>query len=133
MEHESRNLLIMNLEDKYTSNLEESILLGWKEGMIWDCIWNHSKSYPIYDLKDGPPFVSSERLHYGHLLVGYAKSTMNYYKVMKGYNVRGKIGFDCHGLPIEMEVNGLLGISNNDQVHEMGIDKSNDGNEARKD
>ena len=125
MEQESRNLLIMDLDDKYSSQTEETVLLGWKEGMIFDLIWSKSKSNPIYDLMDGPPFVSSDTLHYGHLLVGNAKSTMNYYKLMKGFNVYGKIGYDCHGLPVEMKVNDILGISNNDDVRKMGIDKYN--------
>ena len=125
MEHNLKSSLVMDLEDKYSSGLEESILLGWKEGMIYDLIWTKSKSQPVYDLMDGPPFVSSNSLHYGHLLVGNAKSTMNYYKLMKGFNIHGKIGYDCHGLPVEMEVNKILGISNNEQVHKMGIGNYN--------
>ena len=119
------NSLLMNLDDKYTPQLENNILNKWKSDNIFDSIWSKSKLYPKYDLMDGPPFVSSESLHYGHLLVGNAKSTMNYYKLMKGFNVYGKIGYDCHGLPIEMKVNELLNISNNDQVYQMGIDKYN--------
>ena len=111
----------MNLHDQYTAAIEESTLQKWNLSNIYE----HCKDMPIYDLMDGPPFISSASLHYGHLLVGYAKSTMNFYKLMKGYNIHGKIGYDCHGLPIEMEVNKLLDINNNEQVHTLGIDKYN--------
>jgi isoleucyl-tRNA synthetase len=117
--------LEFDLHDKYTPAVETSVLSKWKECDYVNAISSNTSEYPEYVAMDGPPFVSSKSMHYGHLLVGNAKSTVFYYKSMNENHVRNVIGFDCHGLPIEMEVNKLLGISNNDEVEQMGIDVYN--------
>lgn len=74
-----------------------------------------------YDFMDGPPFISSKNLHAGHILVGSIKSIIQNYMNMKGRNVKNQIGFDCHGLPIEMVVNKILNVNDNRDIENMGI------------
>jgi isoleucyl-tRNA synthetase len=83
--------------------------------------YTNTETPPFYFV-DGPPFVSSETLHYGHILVSSVKSAILHYKHMKGYTIQNTIGYDCHGLPIEMKVNELLGLSTNKDIEEYGIE-----------
>jgi isoleucyl-tRNA synthetase len=105
--------------------IEENIIKFWTDNDIYNKIVTQNKNGPIYNFIDGPPFVSSDNLHYGHLLVSSIKSATLNYMQMKGYNVKNKIGFDCHGLPIEMLINKILNIENNVDVIKYGIDKYN--------
>lgn len=105
--------------------MEEQILNFWTENNIYNKILEKNKNGSDFNFMDGPPFVSSDNLHYGHLLVSSIKSATLNYKQMNGYNVKNKIGFDCHGLPIEMLVNKLLNIENNTDIVNYGVDKYN--------
>ncbi len=73
---------------------------------------------------DGPPFANGLP-HYGHLLTGFVKDTIPRYQTMRGRRVERRFGWDCHGLPAEMEAEKELGISGHDDVLAMGIDKFN--------
>lgn len=84
---------------------------------------NPDKSF--FDFYDGPPFVSSENLHWGHILVSMIKSTILFYKRMTGYNVSNFQGYDTHGLPIEMAVNKTLSVKTRSDVLKMGVDAYN--------
>jgi len=88
-------------------------------------IWIDREVNETFHFVDGPPFVSSDNLHYGHLLISFMKSTTLYYERMIGKKVLNKKGFDVHGLPIEMAVNKLLNIQTRKDVLAMGIDKYN--------
>ena len=109
----------------YMINYEKDLIKFWSNNNIYDKIMEKNKNGPILNFIDGPPFVSSDNLHYGHLLVASIKSAILNYKQMKGYNTKNKIGFDCHGLPIEMLINKMLNIESNIDVHSYGIDKYN--------
>ena len=74
---------------------------------------------------DGPPFVSSETLHYGHILVAMTKNSIQRFYKMNGVEFKDEPGYDCHGLPIEMKVNQALGLSTREDVINYGIDKYN--------
>jgi isoleucyl-tRNA synthetase len=87
--------------------------------------WLENPGNETFHFVDGPPFVSSDNLHYGHLLISFMKSTTLYYERMNGKKVLNKKGFDVHGLPIEMAVNKLLNIQTRKDVLAMGIDKYN--------
>lgn len=94
----------------------------------WNAIyeeWLDSGNENKFHFVDGPPFVSSQNLHLGHILISLMKSTTLYYQRMCGQGVLNKKGFDVHGLPIEMAVNKLLGITTGKDVLAMGIDKYN--------
>lgn len=107
-------------------NNEINILKFWKENNIYDKLLQQNKDSPIiFRFTDGPPFVSSNNLHIGHLLVSSLKSSMLFFRQMKGDNVLNKTGYDCHGLPIEMVANNLLNVHTKDQIETFGIDNYN--------
>ena len=73
---------------------------------------------------DGPPFANGLP-HYGHLLTGYIKDIVPRYQTMRGKRVERRFGWDCHGLPAEVEAEKQLGISSKSEVEELGIEKFN--------
>jgi isoleucyl-tRNA synthetase len=73
---------------------------------------------------DGPPFATGLP-HYGHILAGTIKDTVTRYAAMNGKYVSRRAGWDCHGLPVEYEIDKKLNITHREQVFEMGIDKYN--------
>lgn len=77
-----------------------------------------------YSFYDGPPFATGLP-HYGHILAGTIKDVVTRYACMNGYQVTRRAGWDCHGLPVEYEIDQMLNITHRDQVLEMGIDKYN--------
>jgi len=84
-----------------------------------------SRNDPEYTFYDGPPFATGLP-HYGHILAGTIKDVVTRYAVMTGRRVTRRAGWDCHGLPVEYEIDQKLGITHRDQVLEMGVDKYND-------
>jgi isoleucyl-tRNA synthetase len=74
---------------------------------------------------DGPPFANGLP-HYGHLLTGYVKDIVPRYKTMTGAKVDRRFGWDCHGLPAEVEAERLLGISGKADILKMGVDTFNE-------
>jgi isoleucyl-tRNA synthetase len=74
---------------------------------------------------DGPPFANGMP-HYGHLLTGFVKDAVPRYQTMKGRRVERRFGWDCHGLPAEVEAEKELGIAGHPAITEFGIDKFSD-------
>ncbi len=77
-----------------------------------------------YVFYDGPPFANGLP-HYGHLLTGYVKDIVPRYQTMRGRRVERRFGWDCHGLPAEMEAEKELGVSGRAAILEYGIDRFN--------
>ena len=100
---------------------EQNILQFWKDRNIREKTVRFSNK-PIFRFLDGPPFVSGT-LHMGHLYVGALKDAVVRYQTMNGFDVTNKMGFDCHGLPIESLIAKELGITN---VGDYCIKKFND-------
>ena len=73
---------------------------------------------------DGPPFANGLP-HYGHLLTGFVKDAVPRYQTMKGRHVERRFGWDCHGLPAEVEAEKELGIAGHPAITEFGIDRFN--------
>jgi isoleucyl-tRNA synthetase len=73
---------------------------------------------------DGPPFANGLP-HYGHLLTGYVKDVVPRYQTMRGRRVERRFGWDCHGLPAEVEAEKQLGITHKSQIEEMGVAEFN--------
>ncbi len=73
---------------------------------------------------DGPPFANGMP-HYGHLLTGYVKDVVPRYQTMRGRRVERRFGWDCHGLPAEVEAEKQLGISSKAEILALGVDKFN--------
>lgn len=74
---------------------------------------------------DGPPFANGLP-HYGHLLTGYVKDVVPRFRTMQGRRVERRFGWDCHGLPAEVEAEKQLGITHKSEIEAMGIDVFND-------
>ncbi|MFN8076069.1 MAG: isoleucine--tRNA ligase [Kineosporiaceae bacterium] len=74
---------------------------------------------------DGPPFANGLP-HYGHLLTGYVKDVVPRYRTMRGERVERRFGWDCHGLPAEVEAEKQLGITHKSEIESMGIARFND-------
>jgi isoleucyl-tRNA synthetase len=100
------------------SQQEEKLLNFWEEKKIFEKSLNKgSKPYNFYD---GPPFATGLP-HYGHLLAGVLKDIVPRYWTMKGYNVPRRFGWDCHGLPVEYEINKAHQIQSRKDVLKMGV------------
>jgi isoleucyl-tRNA synthetase len=74
---------------------------------------------------DGPPFANGLP-HYGHLLTGFVKDAVPRYRTMRGQRVERRFGWDCHGLPAEVEAERELGIAGHPEITAFGIDRFND-------
>ena len=78
-----------------------------------------------YVFYDGPPFANGLP-HYGHLLTGYVKDVVPRYQTMRGRRVERRFGWDCHGLPAEVEAEKQLGITSKAEILELGVDRFNE-------
>ena len=105
------------------NNLETEILKQWKENKTFETSLKQSESYPKYVFFDGPPFATGLP-HYGHLLVGAQKDTIPRFFTMSKYFVDRVFGFDCHGLPIEYEIDRSHKLTRQD-ILEMGVEEYN--------
>jgi len=101
--------------------LEKNIIKFWKEQKIFEKSVDGKKDAKDYIFYDGPPFATGLP-HYGHILAGTMKDVVPRYFTMKGFKIERKFGWDCHGLPVEYEVEKELGISGRKDIEEkMGI------------
>src|SRR3990167_1528603 len=82
---------------------EERVLQFWEEKGIFKRSVEERKGGALFSFYDGPPFATGLP-HYGHLLAGTIKDVVPRYKTMKGFYVPRRFGWDCHGLPIENEI-----------------------------
>ena len=105
------------------SQMEDGINEFWKENDIFKKSIEQRPEDKRYSFVDGPPFVTGSP-HYGTLLTSIPKDIIPRYWTMKGYRVRRVWGWDCHGLPIEENVNKKLGIKDKFEVeNSFGIEK----------
>jgi isoleucyl-tRNA synthetase len=118
------DIKLMTDDSTYSSH-EDHIMKKWDEDKVYEVIQLLNKNGPTFRFMDGPPFVSSNSLHFGHLMIGFLKSTILNYRQMKGMNCLNELGYDCHGLPIEMVANKQLGVYTKKEVEEYGIGKYN--------
>ena len=99
---------------------EKETLAFWKEHKIFEESMKQRASLPTYTFYDGPP-TANGKPHIGHVLTRVIKDMIPRYHAMKGANVPRKAGWDTHGLPVELEVEKLLGINGKEQIEEYGI------------
>jgi len=104
---------------------EEEILDLWQRIDAFQTSLKKSEGRPEYTFYDGPPFATGLP-HYGHLLAGTIKDIVTRYATQTGHHVERRFGWDCHGLPIEFEIEKKLGIKTREQVLAMGIDNYNE-------
>lgn len=107
------------------SKQEERILTFWSEIKAFETQLKRTESMPEYIFYDGPPFATGLP-HYGHILAGTIKDIVTRYQTMTGHHVTRRFGWDCHGLPVEHEIDNILGIKSRNDVFAMGIDKYNE-------
>ncbi len=106
-------------------DLEQEILAYWKEHKVFEQSLQQRKDGEQFVFYDGPPFATGLP-HFGHFVPGTIKDIFPRYFSMKGYYVERRFGWDCHGLPVEYEVEKQLGISGLRQIEEYGIDRFNE-------
>ncbi|XP_071716539.1 isoleucine--tRNA ligase, cytoplasmic-like [Rutidosis leptorrhynchoides] len=104
---------------------EEQILKWWTDVKAFETQLEKTKDLPEYIFYDGPPFATGLP-HYGHILAGSIKDIVTRYQTMTGHHVTRRFGWDCHGLPVEHEIDIKLGIKSREDVIKMGIDKYNE-------
>ncbi|KAL8145892.1 hypothetical protein AgCh_003869 [Apium graveolens] len=104
---------------------EESILTFWAESNAFETQLSKTAHLPEYIFYDGPPFATGLP-HYGHILAGTIKDIVTRYQSMTGHHVTRRFGWDCHGLPVEHEIDLKLGIKTKDDVFKMGIGQYNE-------
>lgn len=104
--------------------LEMEVLAHWKQVDAFRTSIERNKDKPNYTFYDGPPFATGLP-HYGHILAGTIKDIVTRYAHQTGHNVTRRFGWDCHGLPVEYEIDKKLGIKSSADVDKMGIDKYN--------
>ena len=100
---------------------EKEIEKFWKEKEIFRKSIEQREGSPTYMFYDGPP-TANGKPHIGHVLTRVIKDMIPRYRTMKGYQVPRKAGWDTHGLPVELEVEKLLGLDGKEQIEEYGLD-----------
>lgn len=111
------------VNDKTFSAHESEIVQEWKSSNLYHKLTNNNNQKFV--LMDGPPFVSGS-LHLGHLSISNIKSTVFNYMQMNNNNCGFKLGYDCHGLPIENLVCKENGLKTLDQIKQMGTASFNE-------
>ena len=106
--------------EKVSSNLnfvdrEKAVLEFWKENKIFEKSLKLREGCDTYTFYDGPP-TANGKPHIGHVLTRVIKDMIPRYRTMKGYMVPRKAGWDTHGLPVELEVEKMLGINGKEQI-----------------
>ena len=107
---------------KGTVNMEKDIAKLWTEKDIIKKSFESNQDGEYFTFYDGPP-TANGRPHVGHILTRVMKDIIPRYKVMKGYKVLRKAGWDTHGLPVELEIEKKLGISGKEQIEDFGVEK----------
>jgi len=108
---------------------EKKILQFWQEGELFEKSVTQRQEKPFFTFYDGPPFATGLP-HYGHILAGTIKDVVLRYKTMKGFYAPRRFGWDCHGLPIENEIEKAFNLSGASSIEEFGIARFNE--ECRK-
>ena len=100
---------------------EQKIEKFWVDNMIFEKSIELRQHSPEFTFYDGPP-TANGKPHIGHVLTRVIKDMIPRYKTMKGYKVPRKAGWDTHGLPVELEVEKMLGLDGKDQIEAYGME-----------
>jgi isoleucyl-tRNA synthetase len=104
--------------------LEQRVLARWREEKVFERSLAQRDGAPVWSFYEGPP-TANGRPGSHHVLARVFKDVYPRYKTMCGYRVPRKAGWDCHGLPVELEVEKQLGISSKQEIEEFGIAEFN--------
>lgn len=105
--------------------VERDVLDFWKKDKVFQKSVENRKGSDEFVFYDGPPFATGLP-HYGHLLAGTIKDVVPRYQTMRGKYCERTFGWDCHGLPVEYEMEKELKLSGKKQIEEFGIGKFNE-------
>ncbi|ORI13597.1 isoleucine--tRNA ligase [Rhodococcus sp. 1168] len=105
-------------------DLEKKVLDAWAADGTFRASVDNREGAEEFVFYDGPPFANGLP-HYGHLLTGYVKDLVPRFQTMRGMKVERRFGWDCHGLPAELEAEKQLGIKDKSEIDEMGLAKFN--------
>ena len=100
---------------------EKEVEKFWKDNDIFKKSMENRKEGETYTFYDGPP-TANGKPHIGHVLTRVIKDMIPRYRTMKGYMVPRKAGWDTHGLPVELEVEKMLGLDGKEQIEEYGVE-----------
>jgi isoleucyl-tRNA synthetase len=104
--------------------MEETVLERWRERDVFARQLAEREGAPVWSFYEGPP-TANGRPGSHHVLARVFKDVYPRYQAMRGHYVPRKAGWDCHGLPVELEVEKELGISSKEEIEELGIDEFN--------
>lgn len=110
----------VELKDGFVG-MEHEVAKNWKEKDIIKKNFNMNEGKRYFTFYDGPP-TANGKPHVGHIETRVMKDIIPRYKVMKGYKVIRKAGWDTHGLPVELEIEKKLGISGKEQIEDYGVE-----------
>lgn len=105
--------------------IEHKHIEYWKRKGTFEKSVEQRKGKPKFVFFDGPPFANGLP-HYGHILAQSLKDAVTRYFTMRGYYVPRVNGWDCHGLPVEYEIEKELGLSGRKDIEKMGVEKFNE-------
>ena len=111
----------VELKDGF-AGMEKDVAKLWQDKDIIQKSFDANEGKEYFTFYDGPP-TANGKPHVGHILTRCMKDLIPRYKVMKGYRVIRKAGWDTHGLPVELEIEKILGISGKEQIEEYGVEK----------
>ena len=107
------------------SAMEKEILQVWQEQEVFRNSVDNRAGGKEDVFYDGPPFATGLP-HYGHLLAGTIKDVVPRYRTMRGDRVQRTFGWDCHGLPVENEMEKQLQLTSKREIEDYGIDRFNE-------
>ena len=106
------------------AELELGVLARWQREQTFEQSLARRRDAPRFVFYDGPPFATGLP-HYGHILTSFIKDVVPRYQTMRGYHVPRRWGWDCHGLPVELEVERELGLASPADIAALGVERFN--------
>jgi len=106
------------------SEVEEEMLKVWSKENTFEASLAKNKNGEPFSFYDGPPFANGLP-HFGHSLVTSIKDSIGRFQTMRGRYVERRNGWDCHGLPVEFEIEKKFNVSGKQQIMELGLEKFN--------
>lgn len=104
---------------------EKKVLKLWQDRNLYEKSVENRKKNKLFTFYDGPPFATGLP-HYGHILAGTIKDVVLRYKTMKGFYAPRRFGWDCHGIPVENEIEKSFNLSGAASIEKFGIAKFNE-------
>jgi isoleucyl-tRNA synthetase len=104
--------------------MEEKVLKFWEDNKIFEKSVHAREGKKKFVFFDGPPFANGMP-HYGHIMANALKDAVTRYQTMKGFYVPRTNGWDCHGLPVEYEIEKELGLNGKKDIEKLGVEEFN--------